>query len=655
MSLGDANLRTFWNLIIGLLLALAAVPAWALGLGQIQVRSQPGQPLLAEIPIISSDPEELRGLQARLASPEVFRRIGLQTPSGTVSNLQFALAVGSNGQPLIRITTPQPVHEPALTFLVEVDWGQGRMVREYTALVDAPRTVEATAQPQVAMPQVAEPSIVQRELPATASAPVVAQPQPVQTPPAPSPSFAQLPPTPAQMSAQPQPLRSGVDVEVQRGQSLSEIASANRGDVPLNQMMAVMLQNNPEAFIGGNINRLREGAVLRLPTPEQLQAVDAARANAIVRGQVAQRHQQGRSAAISAAPAQARAQARAASASAAAAAPREARLEIAPPGASDTTQAGTQSGMVAGGEGDMLRQELQETLAARESEVAELKARVAELEQLSTDQQRLIQLKDEELAQVQTGVDANQQSAMAGIWWWALPIALLLAAIAWLFTRGKANAPSRGYLADRAEPAPAQSNVDAEPAAPEGFAEPVSTAALAQTPAQPSPEVSQASSDASVTAPPQSTPVVQADTAAQAPLQAQPQVASADKLNPELDFSQASAANDMERSNAAAWQGAASSPTSPAWHGLGAPVIGAAASEAPNPSPTVRDTVSSPVIPTTASRSADSSVSRLELARAYLDLGDEVTARTLLREVQASGDAAAYDEAQRLLDSLNGA
>ena len=141
MSAGERHLQTraALRVVLGVLLGILAVPAFALGLGQIQVKSRPGEPLLAEIPIVSSDPTELQGLQARLASPDTFRRIGLEPPQGIVSDLQFTPAVDERGRPVIRVTSTAPVQQAGLTFLVEVDWGQGRLVREYSALVDAPR------------------------------------------------------------------------------------------------------------------------------------------------------------------------------------------------------------------------------------------------------------------------------------------------------------------------------------------------------------------------------------------------------------------------------------------------------------------------------------------------------------------------------------
>ncbi|TZF88259.1 type IV pilus assembly protein FimV, partial [Cognatilysobacter lacus] len=147
-----------------LALALASGSAQALGLGQIQVKSRLGEPLLAEIPVISSDASELVDLDAGLASPETFTRVGLEPPYGIVADLHFTVGSDAQGHPLIRITTTQPVTQPLLDFLVEVDWGQGKLVREYSATLAQPGSVAAG--PDVAV-----------EAPAVEAAPVVERPQ----------------------------------------------------------------------------------------------------------------------------------------------------------------------------------------------------------------------------------------------------------------------------------------------------------------------------------------------------------------------------------------------------------------------------------------------------------------------------------------------
>ena len=134
------------------LLALASSSALALGLGDIRVLSKPGQPLLAEIPVVSADPSELENLRVALASPVTFERVGLQRPTGLVSELQFELARNAQGRAVVRVTSQAPVETPSLSFLIEADWGQGRLVREYSALVDAPSSALAVAEPEIVAP-----------------------------------------------------------------------------------------------------------------------------------------------------------------------------------------------------------------------------------------------------------------------------------------------------------------------------------------------------------------------------------------------------------------------------------------------------------------------------------------------------------------------
>ncbi len=99
------------SLLLAVALTLLAAPAWALGLGQLQVKSRPGEPLLAEIPVISSDPSELENLQARLASPDTFRRVGLEPPGAEVTGLRFAVALDGRGNPVIRVTSAAPLQQ----------------------------------------------------------------------------------------------------------------------------------------------------------------------------------------------------------------------------------------------------------------------------------------------------------------------------------------------------------------------------------------------------------------------------------------------------------------------------------------------------------------------------------------------------------------
>jgi pilus assembly protein FimV len=462
--------------VLAIVLAVVAGPAAALGLGQLQVKSKPGQPLVAEIPIISSDPTELQGLQVQLAPPETFTRVGLDAPQGEVTTLHFEPALDSAGQPVIRVTSPGPVQAAELTFLLQVDWSQGRLVREYSALVDTPESIAATAPPPIQAPSV-EPSnvVIRPSAPAVATqAPSPAAPTKAVAPtpvPAPAPGPPASPPRAVAQAPSPTPAaaeatQDGVPGQygpVQAGQTLGQIAASLDGlrGYSRAQAMLALLRANPDAFIGGNVNLIKRGAVLKIPAADDVAAIGRSEAARVVHQQIAQwRAARPQSAPIvgagdAIAPRQA-----APRSSASPARTVDARLEIAPPSATGRQHAGTQSGLEAGGEGEMLRQQLQETketLAARDAEVNELKTRVAELEKLQQQQQQLLTLKDSALASAQqtlakSNIAASAPAAVAaqsvaatpppatpppsgGVWLW-IGLALIVAAgLGWLTTR----------------------------------------------------------------------------------------------------------------------------------------------------------------------------------------------------------------------------
>lgn len=565
-----------WHWLLAIGLSLLSGGAMALGLGQIRVLSAPGQPLLAEIPIISNEPGELENARARLASPETFARVGLQPPSGLVSDLQFEIVADAQGRAVVRVTSSAPVDVPSLGFLVEVDWGQGRLVREYSALVAAPQTAAAIEAPVIEAPRAMPSDAIVREPQPAAAAETAPEAEPV----APAPA---APSAPRALASSVAPAAPGeLLVRVERGQTLSQVAAGmDRGGRTINEAMVALLRANPEAFIGGNIHRVRAGAELRMPGDADFGQADAAGAAALVREQTAQWRQAARPvlqpAEAGAATATATATASAAGSPAApsANAPSGARLEIAPAVAASGTQA-TESGLGTGGEGDMLANEqlrqAQEDLATRDSELAELRSRVEELEKMQQQQLKLIELKDSELAAAQqTLARTNAASAAQGgdsaapVWLWAGAGLLVLAALAWWFAR-------------RPKPSPIPSSRG------RGFDAAALAAALPQPASDPTLAV-----DAPEEAhhAPEDVPY---------PAQAHPD------------------------------DGAV-----PAWH-TGAAAGAGIGLASLNPSPAGRE--------------------RLELAIAYLDLGDVETARSLLHEVAAGHDPSARDEAAQLLREI---
>jgi len=233
----------------------------AAGLGRLAILSSLGEPLNAEIELISVQKDELTTLAARLAPPEAYRQANLQYNSA-LTGLRFTVERRPNGQAFIKVISSRPVNEPFVDLLVELSWASGRIMREYTALIDPPGFA-------------APPSVVQA-------------PAAVVTAPAPKPVPAAVRPQPAPAAA-PQP---GVAVPAQeygpikRGETLSGVASAVKPEgVSLEQMLIGIYRRNPEAF-EQNINRMKTGRILRIPEREELAALPQAEAVREIRVQV---------------------------------------------------------------------------------------------------------------------------------------------------------------------------------------------------------------------------------------------------------------------------------------------------------------------------------------------------------------------------------
>lgn len=678
---------TQWGAARALLLAFTlavALPAFALGLGRIVVKSAPGQPLVAEIPVVAADPSELGNLQVRLASPETFRRVGLPAPDAATANLRFTVAVDGRGQPVIRVTSAAPLRQPLLTFLIEVDWGAGRLVREYSALLEAPSSLAAPAQP-IQAPTIAAPNTIFREpapapataVPPPAAAPTAAAPpaaaaepaaQPAEAPateaagndadivaeplpesvPAPPPA-----PAPEPMAAAPMPVPAAPKPEapapaatpaaaeasgasaaaasehtVRAGETLGAIAGGlDRGARSLDQMMLALLQANPEAFIDGNINLIREGAVLRAPSDEALARYSNGEAAALVRQQVAQWRQAAaarRPAAAAPIEGSAPAQSPVARADGVERNAGGAHLQIVPPASGKG--AGTQSGAQAGGEGTMLRQEIQETretVAARDAEVGELKTRVAELQKIQQQQQQLIAMKDTALAEARANLAKAQQQALQApqqatgtsaardtvLWPW-LALALLVVAAGgwWWWKRSGSERRPRPFAVPR-KPVPVAPAVRVEPASPPSPPSVPSFAGPAPAPAAPVEPVAPAVS----TAAPAPVPPPVAPPPVAPPPVAPPPVAQPPAASP-------------------------APPAAPPPHWTAAPDLVGTMPPA-SPAPIRPDENASPA-------------RKVELARAYLDLGDESAARELLREAMDGRDPVAREIAARMLREI---
>ena len=270
---------------IAALSLLAPLGASALGVGDLRLHSGLNQSVDAEIPLVLSGTDSLSDVRVGLASPETFSRAGIDRHY-FLTKLQFSPIQKPDGRYAIRVTSREAMREPFLNFLVEVNWPQGRVVREFTALLDPPASMPDDSYAEITPPEdrrpvrpyaprerIAEishaddapPPIrkpARRTLPRTLSA----APQPAYEPMVPA-----ARPKPAVAAPSANQLTDDAYGPVQRGETLSGIANAlaeNSGVTPA-QAAAGLYRANPRAFSGG-MNSLRAGAVLRIPTAEYM-------------------------------------------------------------------------------------------------------------------------------------------------------------------------------------------------------------------------------------------------------------------------------------------------------------------------------------------------------------------------------------------------
>jgi len=235
-----------------LISAMLLTPAVALGLGlgEIRLKSALNEPFSAEIDLVAATPDEIGALEAQLASAEVFRRYGLDRPA-FLNSIEFRVGRSQDGRNVLLVRSTDAISEPFVSFLVDVNWSRGRLLREYTVLLDPPVMAAPGA--------------------GAARAPVAA--------PTTMPAAPRTAPTPASSTAAADaaPVTDGTTYRVERGDTLYQIASSlTGGDRQATQRMMIgIFRSNPEAF-SDNINVMRAGAILRVPATSEVSDIAAA-------------------------------------------------------------------------------------------------------------------------------------------------------------------------------------------------------------------------------------------------------------------------------------------------------------------------------------------------------------------------------------------
>lgn len=382
-----------------LALALAAAEVHALGLGGLRIQSALNQPFVGEIALLDVKPDELDAIKVQIASAEEFSKAG-SARYQYLSGLRFSPQISPRGETVIRVSSREPIREPYIDLLVEVTWPKGRLVKGYTVLLDPPVT-DGRRTSRIDRPVVEPRTAVNRAAPdartfaAAPAAPTrAAQPSPPPPPVEPAPIPEALAATAGGFPKMVGP--------VPRGSGLWRLATRNApAGATAAQTAMALYRNNQDAFVRGNINRLRAGKTLVIPSAAELFALGPEAADrefaAALRGETVRRS------------------------------PIAAPTPPAPGSEPLLKIAGTAPGGATPGalgapaaEGpEAVEQELLLVREASEStrqETAELRDRIRELEAQLGEIQRLLQLRNAELARIQGGPElaAAAQAGPAG-------------------------------------------------------------------------------------------------------------------------------------------------------------------------------------------------------------------------------------------------
>ncbi|HVK32153.1 MAG TPA: FimV/HubP family polar landmark protein [Burkholderiaceae bacterium] len=261
-------------------LALAASSSWALGLGRMAVQSALGENLRAEIEITSLTPEEASSLRVRVAPAEAYRASGIDY-NAVLQATQVSVARRPDGRPYLRLTSDRVVQEPFVDVILEITWSSGRLVREYTLLLDPPGSTRMATAPA--------PAPVAPAISPAPAAPAPRAAPPVAAAPAPAPRAAAAAPAPSTAPAAPRAAAGNIDeYRVRQGDTLSRVAQrTQREGVSLDQMLVALFRANPQAFIDENMNLLKAGSQLKVPSASEAKETGTAEAKQVIQAQSA--------------------------------------------------------------------------------------------------------------------------------------------------------------------------------------------------------------------------------------------------------------------------------------------------------------------------------------------------------------------------------
>jgi len=401
------------NLAFALCLAFLPSTVLAAGLGKLNVMSGLGEPLKADIELLSVTPEELSTISAAIASTEAYANQGIEKPASH-SDIKIQVTKNTRGVPVLKLNSVQPITDAFLDMLIQVDWSSGRLLREYTLLLDPPGY---NSESQTSTTQLPSSGATTQATSSTTTEPVVgggakAAPSGVAKP-----KKSSASPKPEEVRANQAPVEEVVSTETQeyttaRGDTLAKIAQEMKPEgVSLEQMLVGLYQANPKAFDGNNMNRLKVGQIVRAPSAEQLESTSKKSASKEVRVHSANWNAyKNKLAGIVAESAGTEDTAPSQSSSGKVMAAED---KATPPasGPRDVVKLSASDSAAKNGTGDKALQDkviaLQEEATAKENALKEAHGRTADLEKQIEDMKKLMALKNDAMAKIQSDA-ANQ-------------------------------------------------------------------------------------------------------------------------------------------------------------------------------------------------------------------------------------------------------
>ncbi len=393
-------------------MALAPIAVFSAGLGKLNVSSGLGEPLRADIELLSVTPEELNSIFAVIASEEAYANQGIDRPASH-STIKVEVSKNANGTPILKLKSTQPISEPFLDMLIQVDWGTGRLLREYTVLLDPPGyTGEAETSAR---------SSTTTQLPVARSASPSAQDSAGQALASVKKSGA-IKSNPSLKSESAPIEGAGEEYVTQRGDSLAKIAQSLKPEgISLDQMLVGLYKANPDAFDGKNMNRLKVGKIIRTPSEQELASLSRQQASKEVKVQSANWNEYRNKLAgivAEAAPSESEASAQSADGKIRGAA--EDKSMPSATGPKDVVKLSAGEAALSQKEAEDVKSlqakitALQEESTAREKSVKEAQEKTAALEKQIADMQQLLTLKNgamsdmQKQAEMQAAADKNK-------------------------------------------------------------------------------------------------------------------------------------------------------------------------------------------------------------------------------------------------------